>query len=253
MCERLGVQLILATSAEESITLSNGKTPDNPPETWVSTSAMSTMNKWLKKFASVFAEKPVVQTNDFELEHFLLYHGLVGKSPENQREFKDVRADIHQAVRNRSSAQLAIALKLAPLWWEERLRSIFSELPDRRLAGELLAPDVRDDARFFDDIPLLHSDWQVRANATIALAHLDAKEHFEKIKHSIDDTARNAPLAFPHQSYALARLEHPQAKDVLAPYLKSDELWIRVDAAGALAEAHPEDPPIELLHAIIEK
>jgi hypothetical protein len=66
---------------------------------------------------SMSSEKPDSLVEDYVLEHFLLYHGLVGSMPENQRQFDDIRADIRKALSERSSVQLCIALKLPPLWW----------------------------------------------------------------------------------------------------------------------------------------
>lgn len=85
---------------------------------------MNPLAKWLKNAANLFNEKPPVKVDEFGLEHFLLYHGLVGSSPENQREFKDVRADIASAVARGNSHNLCINIKLAPLWWEDKLYRI---------------------------------------------------------------------------------------------------------------------------------
>ena len=45
----------------------------------------------LKRIALRFKEySSMYAIDEFELEHLLLYHGLVGTSPENQRSFKHV-------------------------------------------------------------------------------------------------------------------------------------------------------------------
>ena len=91
--------------------------------------------KRLKRLASKFSDKPANKIDEHVLEHLLLYHGLVGSSPENQRDFKDVRADIFSAIDDESSSEIAIALKLPPLWWEDKLQTIISEVPqDKRAA-----------------------------------------------------------------------------------------------------------------------
>lgn len=212
---------------------------------------MPTITKWFKKIASMFAEKPAVETNDFELEHFLLYHGLVGSSPENERQFKDVRSDIRMAFDNRSSAQLAVNLKLSPLWWEEKLKTIFAELGDRESCINLLAPPLRDDAMTHDDNPLFHSDWRVRSNAAFLLANLNATEKYEELLSSFNDTAGSARIAFSHLAYSLARLGNQAAEEHLVRYLSDEDPWIRVDSAGALALLTRETPSKALQEAIL--
>ncbi len=214
---------------------------------------MPVLLKWIKKLRNVFKEKTPIKSDDFELEHFLLYHGLVGSAAENQREFKDVRADIKLAVESRDSRQMASVLKLPPQWWDERLKTIFSEFDDKKLVIALLAPDVKDDAMTFEDVPLLSPDWQVRANAALQLAHLMAAEAVEKMEESLHDTRGSAPLAFCHQAYALGRLEITSSESALARYLDDEEPWIRVDAAGALAELTKERASASLIAALVQK
>ena len=105
---------------------------------------LDTIAKRLRRVAFSFREKPQAKVDDYVLEHFLLYHGLVGSSPENQRAFRDVRQDIFLAIENKSSLQLGIALKVQPLWWEDKLQRIFKELIEnpstRDLALNTLLP-----------------------------------------------------------------------------------------------------------------
>jgi HEAT repeat protein len=212
---------------------------------------MPVFAKFIKKLTSIFAEKTQIKPDDFELEHFLLYHGLVGTSPENQRKFKDVRADIRMAVENQSSQQLASTLKLSPLWWEEKLKAIFAEIDDRNASVATLAPDVEDDALTFEHIPLLNSDWQSRACAALALAQLNAIEANDKLIHSLHDTAGSARTAFCHIANALGRLGQPASETALAQYLAHEEPWIRVDAVSALAELTKD--PKTIINALLER
>src|ERR1700733_9490666 len=114
----------------------------------------------------LFTEKSTVQVEDLELEHLLLYHGLVGSSPENQRAYKDVRADILAALRNQSALQLGMALKLPPLYWEDKLKRIFSEVPanERDAAVATLLPQTSESDWPNIADPLGHTDWRTRAN-----------------------------------------------------------------------------------------
>ncbi len=182
-------------------------------------------------------EKPDVRLDDHEFEHLLLYHGLVGTSPDNQRSFKDVRADIIDAVDNGSSLQLAIALKLQPLHWQDKLEKILSEispLKKEQLVSALLPnregepwPDTSD--------PLGHSDWRVRANAAFALGHLQAKQGIDRMIKCLDDTAASASPAYCHIAYALAKMPAVQSKNALLAHIDDPEPWFRVDTAVALS------------------
>lgn len=214
---------------------------------------MPVLLKWLKKFSNVFKEKTPIKSDDFELEHFLLYHGLVGSAPDGQREFKDVRADLKLAVESQDSRQMASVLKLPPLWWDERLKTIFGEIDDKKLSIALLAPDVNDDALIFEHVPLLNQDWQVRANAALQLAHLLATEEIAKLEQSLHDTRGSAPIAFCHQAYAVGKLGVASSEEALAKYLEDEEPWIRVDAAGALAELTKQQPSARLISALLQK
>lgn len=214
---------------------------------------MPTFAKFIKKLTSIFAEKTPIKPDDFELEHFLLYHGLIGTSPENQRKFKDVRADIRMAVSNRSSSQLAASLKLTPLWWEEKLKTIFAEIGERDNVIAVLAPDVADDALTFENVPLLHEDWQTRSNAALALAQLNAVEVNAKLIDSLHDTASSARTGFCHVANALGRLGQPSSEAALAKYLTNEDPWIRVDAISALAELTKNNPSAQISKTLLEK
>lgn len=214
---------------------------------------MPVFAKIIKKLTSMFAEKTPIKPDDFELEHFLLYHGLVGTSPENQRKFKDVRADIRMAIENRSSAQLAGTLKLTPLWWEEKLKTIFAEIGERETVIAVLAPDVDPEALTFEDIPLLHTEWQTRASAALALAQLNAVEANSKLIDSLHDTARSARTAFCHIANAIGRIGHPSSEEALAQYLFDEEPWIRVDSISALGELTKDNPSAQIATALTKK
>ncbi len=198
---------------------------------------MTLLAKWLKRASTIFSEKPDVKVDDFGLEHFLVYHGLVGSSPENQREFKDVRADIGSAVNRSNSHNLCINLKLAPLWWEDKLVRIFTELKaansERTLAT--LLPPKSDDYEVQDYDPLRHQDWRVRANAALILADLQITQAQEGIIRALAATADSTTPAFCHISRALAAFRTEEAKQALVQHLNNDEPWIRVDAVSALA------------------
>ncbi len=184
----------------------------------------------------LFSEKTKVQAEDLELEHLTLYHNLAGSSPDNQRHFKDVRADVLAAVRSRSALQLGIALKLSPLFWEDKLKQIFLEVNDLDRAGALVALLPAGDGTPWPNLndPLGHSDWRVRANAAMALAVLQAHEGLERMILSLNDTASSASSAFPHLANALTKLGGEEAKQALLPHLHSTEDWFVVDAVAAL-------------------
>ncbi len=215
---------------------------------------MSTLNKWIRKVATMFKEKPQVKSDDYELEHLLIYHSLVGTTPENQRDFKDVKSDVELAWANESSAQMAIALKLPPLWWDEKLKAILAELGGREAFIACLAPDVPEDRFDLSAVPLLHEDWRVRANAAILLSYLQAENVESKLVQSLHDTASSAArTAFPHQAYALARLGGAEARKALEQYLVDAESWMRVDAAGALAIMDDGRLSEALMKAVLDK
>lgn len=198
---------------------------------------MSVLVKVIRKIRSVFKEKQTIEPDDFELEHFLLYHGLVGSSPENQRQFKDVRADIKMAVEENSSTLMAINLKLLPLWWEDKLEQIFDEILEGETTKEelleILCPERNDDTDVNNSTPLFHESWKVRANTAKILCHLEAREKEDEIIAALSATTKDTKLAFCHLVYSLAKLESEKAKDVIKEYLQDDDPWITVDATGS--------------------
>ncbi len=202
---------------------------------------LNTIAKRLRQVAFSFREKPQAKVDDYVLEHFLFYHGLVGSSPDNQRSFRDVKQDVYDAIDNGSSLQLGIALKLQPLWWDDKLKTIFDAAPDKNKAVELLLPTLEDTTWPNQSDPLGHPEWIVRANAANVLAHLKIERADERISRALSDTVDNGSAAFCHIAYALGRLSTDRSKDALAALINTDEHWLRVDVAGALAAATRED------------
>lgn len=202
---------------------------------------MSILVKWFKRIASAFEEKPKVDIDEFSLEHFMLYHGLVGSSPENTKQFKDVRSDILDALKSEKSAELSIALKLPPLWWEERLLAIFSELDQtsRQTALRLLLEEPHAESQ--SKSALMHDDWRVRSNAALILASLDAQECAQQIHDALSDTANNTSPAFCHIANALGTLKLSTSKRLLIDHLDHAEPWLCVDAAAALSRWNPDE------------
>ncbi|MBS1954569.1 MAG: HEAT repeat domain-containing protein [Cyanobacteria bacterium SZAS-4] len=201
----------------------------------------NTIAKRLRQVAFSFREKPQAKVDDYVLEHFLYYHGLVGSSPDNQRSFRDVKQDVYDAIDNGSSLQLGIALKLQPLWWDDKLKTIFDAAPNKTKAVELLLPDLDDTTWPNHSDPLGHPDWIVRANAANVLAHLKIDRADERISRALSDTVDNGSAAFCHMTYALGRLSTDRAKEALSKLINTDEHWFRVDVAGALAASTRED------------
>ena len=186
---------------------------------------------------SIFREKTPVNVEDFEQEHLLIYHGLIGSSPDNQKSFRDVRSDIQSAVTTHSSIQLGVALKLAPLYWEDKLLQIFTEFKDKDRADALitLLPNIDSTEWPSLEVPLGHPDWRVRANAARILAFLKADEAVTDLAKSLDDTASSSKPAFAHITRALGIIGGEQAKNALIKHLNSAEPWFRVDAIAAIA------------------
>lgn len=191
-----------------------------------------------RQLASGLNEKPRVEVDDYILEHFLLYHGLVGSSPENQRDYKDVRADILSAIKKRSSFDLAVALKIQPLFWEDKLKKILSEVKvdDREGAIATLMPPNDDGLLPPSSDPLRHEDWRVRANAANILAFLEAREAVDRMVAALGDTVDNGKAAFCHVAYAVGRMGSERSRELLSKFTGVEEPWFRVDVAGALAQ-----------------
>jgi HEAT repeat protein len=209
---------------------------------------MTLLAKWLRRASSIFTEKPDVKVDDFGQEHILLYHGLAGSSPENQRQFKDVRADILSAVSRKNSQNLCINLKIAPLWWEDKLHRIFDEARSQSAettTASLLPPtDSGQESSHYD--PLQHEDWRVRANAASILNFLQIAAAEERMIAALHDTAGSASTAYCHIARSLAGFRTEAAKAALAKHLQHDEPWIRVDSINALSK-WPLDEVAQLL------
>ncbi|HEY9868839.1 MAG TPA: HEAT repeat domain-containing protein [Candidatus Obscuribacterales bacterium] len=217
---------------------------------------LSPIVRLVKRFAAALKERPTVSADEYETEHILLYHGLVGSHQENQPEFRDVRADIRQAIANRSSVELCIALKLPPLWWDDRLRSIIAELDgeQRQIALGLLYPERLDGQAAVPGDPLQHADWRVRANAAGLLAELGARQSVGRLVSALEQAAgRDGKPAFCHIAYALARLGTPEARRKLLSYLDNDDPWVRVDAARALALWPQDHVAADLTQAMLAR
>ena len=159
--------------------------------------------KWFRSMVSPRAE-PDTKIDEFSLEHLMFYHGLVGSSAENQRKYRDIRADIREAVTRKSSRDLAIALKVPPLFWEDKLKKIFSELnaSDLSESKALLFPSDENDSLPASAVPLRNEDWRVRANAAMLLAHFQIKEADTKLGKVLDDAASSESPAFGYVAYA---------------------------------------------------
>lgn len=202
--------------------------------------ALSLFHRIVKRFNKTFSnfgEKSTVEIEDFELEHFLLYHSLLGSSPEGQRAFRDVREDVLAAVKNKSSVQMNIALKLKPLFWEDKLKTIVAEIKDTQKDAlvSCLLPDNSDGSLAPNQNPILSDDWRVRANAASLIAYIHAPNAVEALSKSLDDTAENAKSAFCHTVLALASFKTPAALNAIDQYTFAEEPWFRVDSINALS------------------
>ncbi|MCC6979572.1 MAG: hypothetical protein IT343_14735 [Candidatus Melainabacteria bacterium] len=213
--------------------------------------ALTPLQRIVKRITSVFShfrEKTAVEIEDFELEHFLLYHGLIGSSPEGQRAFRDVRADFMSAVKNKSSLQMGITLKLMPLFWEDKLKSIAAEVKDTQKDSIIacLMPDNRDGMLAPNQNPPFAEDWRVRANAATLIAYVGAPNATDVLTNSLNDTAGSARSAFCHTVLALAAIKTPAALSAIEPYMFADEPWFRVDSINAISH-WPFDTVAEIL------
>src|SRR5277367_575722 len=200
-------------------------------------------------------EKPEVKVDEYALEHMLIYHGLVGSSPENQRDFRDVRADIFDAIKNRSSVQLAIALRLPPLYWEDKLITIFSELPQesRASVAELLVPDDLGGTLAPNANPIKHDDWRVRANAAAIASYLHSERAATILGGVLGDSSSGARLASCYVAYALGKLRTEAARQELIKNKDVEEAWLRVDIAGALALSEFKDVAATLSEMLLNE
>lgn len=204
---------------------------------------------------SLREEKPDTSVDEDALEHLVFYHGLVGSTPANQRAFRDVREELMNAIKNGSSLQAGIALKLAPLWWDEKLRTIIAEAQpkygDERIY-ETLHPRLENEEWPSRRDPLGHADWRVRANAAVILSALQARQASERMARSLHDSASGAKPAFCHIAYAMGRLGTDHARGVLVEFLNHAEPWFRVDAAGALAQMPIARIGEQLMNAMLQ-
>jgi HEAT repeat protein len=202
---------------------------------------------------SLFKEKTQVTIEDYEQEHLLIYHGLIGSSPDNQKAFRDVRADIQSAVSSHSSIQLGVALKLQPLYWEDKLLQIFGEFNDKERANALvtLLPATNNVEWPNLSEPLGHPDWRVRANTARILAYFQAKDALPDLARSLDDTASSGKPAFAHIARALGIIGGDQARVALTKHLNSSEPWFRVDVMAALANLPLSDIKDDFLKALL--
>jgi|GEM_PF-479313 len=199
---------------------------------------MGLLGKLFKKASGLLMDKPKVEVDYFGLEHFLLYHGLMGNSPENRREFKDVRADIISAISRKNSANLCANLKLEPLRWEEKLQRIFDEAIDisgKDLVYATLLPARTNELDESGYVPLAHQDWQVKANAAGIIAHLRPPGAEEALIAALDATADDTAPSFLHISRACGTFYTPAMIEALSKQLQHTEPWTRVDAAAALS------------------
>ncbi|MBX9686702.1 MAG: HEAT repeat domain-containing protein, partial [Candidatus Obscuribacterales bacterium] len=207
----------------------------------------------LRRMTAGLRDKPDVQIDDYVLEHFLLYNGLVGSSPENQPSFKEVRNDIVQSINDGDAHELAIVLKLPPLWWEDRLEKIFAEIAAINKEGAIkcLMAKRPDSDITGDTTPLSHSNWQVRSNAARMLAFLDHKAAVPRLAEMLQESSESQPAAFCHIAYSLAKLGSDQARKALLAHLESEEDWFRVDAAGALSYFSLASVAADLMQAML--
>lgn len=200
---------------------------------------MTTLAKWIRRATSLLTQshKVVLKADDWSLEHVLVYHGLVGTSPEGSRAFKDVRADFISAVNRGNSHNLCICLKLPPLQWEDKLQKIAAEFEGKEKEAliKTLLPDASDVYEQSTWDPLSYLDWHVQANAAMLLAYLGATQAQDRLIAALDSTAGGINPAFCHITRALAHMPTHQSREALTRYSTSAEPWLRVDAVSALA------------------
>lgn len=215
--------------------------------------AFSVFADCLRRMASGMQEPTKVEIEDYVLEHFLLYNGLVGSTPEDELVYRDVRNDIVQSVNDGSAHELAIALKLSPLRWADRLEKIFSDvaLVNREGAIKCLSasPQVGDITG--DTACLTHSDWQVRANAASMLAFLGDLQAVPALVKLLEQCSDAYRPAFCHVAYSLARLGSEPARQALVNQLANREPWFCVDAAGALSDWDISSVGTDLMSAML--
>lgn len=213
---------------------------------------MTLIAKWIRRATSLLAEseKTPQKADEFSLEHVLLYHGLTGSNPHDDRQFKDVRADFLSAVERQNPLSLSLSLKIQPLAWEDKLQRIAQEAHKAygtKLMRTLVpVVDENTERNRFD--PLMHEDWRVRANAALILAQLGteivvpAEEQLgvgnaqSRLIEALHDTAGSTSPAFPHVARALSTLRSAEAKAALSKLATHGEPWLRVDTLSALSQ-----------------
>jgi HEAT repeat protein len=217
---------------------------------------LGSLMRQVRRIANAFREKPEVAIEDYVLEHFMLYNGLVGTSPEDQPQFKDVRADIFEAILKSSSVDMAIALKIAPLWWEEKLVAIVGEAGQyhEELIACLNPPHDPTQDVAPESLPLRHPDWRVRSNAARILAEINAEQAIPEIITALNEAASDDALkaSFCHIIYSLARMRNPQARIAIAKQLDNPDDWLKVDAVGALSKWPLEEVGSDIANALLQ-
>lgn len=220
--------------------------------TTIQTCPLAFLNRCLKHLAFLFQEKPPVTPDEFVLEHLLICHGLVESAPVNPQSFCDVRADILAAAQRRDSLSLAIALKIPPLSWDEKLKAICTEMAATDILAliETLLP-VRQTSHSRSEL-LGNDDWTIRANAANLLGHLKVQQSVPQLIQALENSSSGNPRqAFPYISLSLARIGSDAAKAALIPYLFSKEAWFAVDAARCLTLWPLSAVAIELFEAML--
>lgn len=191
----------------------------------------------VRRVASALREKPDTKLDEYLLEHYIIYHGLSGTSPENVRQVKHVKQDIADACAHKSSLELCIALKLPPLYWQDKLAAIFSELKTQ--FGEQLEQCLLPAGNELDlppeNDPLRHPDWRVRSNAARMLAHLEIHAAIPRMVQALNDQSAEQKASFCHVALSLGQLRTTASRDALAAQLDNEEPWFVLDAASALS------------------
>lgn len=195
------------------------------------------VKNFVRRMAALFREKPSVQIDEIELEHLMFYHGLIGTSPQDQPSFKDIKLDLTLAIRAKSPLQMAIALKLSPLYFEDKLTSYFADLDaaEKEAALITLLPNTDNSPWPNNHDPLGHEDWRVRSNAALILSSLGHEAAIERIIDALNDTANNGKPSFFHFTRALAKLGGERARKALIAHINNREQWFQIDVAAALA------------------
>lgn len=209
-----------------------------------------------KRFAGAFKEKTLVKLDDYVLEHFMLYHGLVGTTEENEPQFRNIRRDVLDALVNKSSAEIAIALKVPPLDWQDKLEKIMDraiEESSLSIIQECLLPSNATTADLTPEhVPLRHPDWRVRANAAKALAYLKVTDAVPEIVIALNDSSEEMRSSFMHLAYALGRLQDSRGREALAQHLTHQDPWLRLDAVGALSAWSLADVSKDLMSTMLQ-